>query len=495
MNLFDSNSGSSILKKPIFLVLLLIFIIITAKFIASKGIVIGMLIVFLPIAIIFINRVFINPRIGLLSVFIVEFFVLGLGRYIQGIPLGLTVDGLLILTYLALFFKYFNEKIDWSPANNILTYLALMWFGYALLQIVNPETLSRMAWFYAMRGVSLYMLLTIPLVFILWRNPKDIERFLILWAIFSIVGTLKGLSQKIFGVDPWEQAWLDSGGAITHVLFGKLRIFSFYTDAGQFGAAQGHAGVVFLILFLVYKDKIHILKRVLFLMAGLLGLYGMLISGTRGAIAVPIAGFFLYLILTKNIKILAFGIVFGLSIFFVIKYTTIGNQNADIRRLRSAFDPNDPSLQTRLNNQKIIKTYLASRPFGGGIGSSGAWGQRFSPHGFLSNVATDSWYVVIWAEQGIIGLILHLMILFFIVLKSSYYIMFHIRDELLKGQMMALACGILGVMGASYGNAVLGQMPTGIIMYISMAFLFMSPSFDAILQNDKGVSETTIQNL
>lgn len=495
MNLFDSNSGSAILKKPIFLVFLLIFVIITAKFIASKGIVIGMLIVFLPIAIIFINRVFINPRIGLLSVFIVEFFVLGLGRYIQGIPLGLTVDGLLILTYLALFFKYFNEKIDWSPANNILTYLALMWFGYALLQIVNPEALSRMAWFYAMRGVSLYMLLTIPLVFILWRNPKDIERFLLLWAVFSIVGTLKGLSQKIFGVDPWEQAWLDSGGAITHVLFGKLRIFSFYTDAGQFGAAQGHAGVVFLILFLVYKDKIHLLKRFLFLLAGLLGLYGMLISGTRGAIAVPIAGFFLYLILTKNIKILAFGIVLGLSIFFVIKYTTIGNQNADIRRLRSAFDPNDPSLQTRLNNQKIIKTYLSSRPFGGGIGSSGAWGQRFSPHGFLSNVATDSWYVVIWAEQGIIGLILHLMILFFIVLKSSYFIMFRIRDELLKGQMMALACGILGVMGASYGNAVLGQMPTGIIMYISMAFLFMSPSFDAILQNDKGVSKNTIQNL
>jgi hypothetical protein len=36
--------------------------------------------------------------------------------------------------------------------------------------------------------------------------------------------------------------------------------------------------------------------------------------------------------------------------------------------MRSAFDPNDPSLQVRLDNQKILKGYLATRPFGAGIG-------------------------------------------------------------------------------------------------------------------------------
>jgi hypothetical protein len=30
-----------------------------------------------------------------------------------------------------------------------------------------------------------------------------------------------------FGVDAAEQAWLDDGASQTHVLFGKLRIFSF----------------------------------------------------------------------------------------------------------------------------------------------------------------------------------------------------------------------------------------------------------------------------
>jgi hypothetical protein len=34
-------------------------------------------------------------------------------------------------------------------------------------------------------------------------------------------------SDSDFGVDAAEQAWLDDGAAKTHVLFGKLRIFSF----------------------------------------------------------------------------------------------------------------------------------------------------------------------------------------------------------------------------------------------------------------------------
>lgn len=488
MNDFLKESGSSVLRKPAGIITILALTVITAKLISVGGLKIGIVVAVLPIVVIYLNRIFVKPELGLWSVFVVEFFVLGLGRYISGFPLGLTVDGLLVLTLIAVIFHWFYEGIDWSPTKNLLTYLAMVWFGYAMMQLVNPEANSREAWFYAMRGVSLYMFLTVPLVFLLWRTNQHVKKFLMLWAIFSIIGTLKGIYQKIFGVDSYEQAWLDAGGAITHILFGKLRIFSFYTDAGQFGGAQGHAGVVFGILFLSYKTEKEKYLRYLFLAASLLGFYGMLISGTRGAIAVPIGGMTLYLILTKNIRILTAGAVLGATVFVLIKFTTIGNDNYDIRRLRSAFDPNDASLQTRVNNQKILKAYLASRPFGGGIGSSGAWGQRFSPNSFLANVPTDSWYVVIWAEQGIVGLFLHLGILFTVLIRSSYIIMFRIRDPLVKGQMQAMASGIFGIMGASYGNAVLGQMPTGIIIYISMSFLFMAEHFDNLKLNEENAS-------
>lgn len=147
--------------------------------------------------------------------------------------------------------------------------------------------------------------------------------------------------------------------------------------------------------------------------------------------------------------------------------------------MRTAFEPeDDASLQVRLENRRILKDYLKSRPFGGGIGSAGNWGKRFSPTGFLAQIATDSWYVQIWAEQGIIGLILHLVILSFIEVKSAYYIMFKIRDPVLRGKMAALLAAFTGIMGASYGNGVLGQMPTGIITYMSWVFLFISPQLD-----------------
>ena len=303
----------------------------------------------------------------------------------------------------------------------------------------------------------------------------------------SFLGTLKGCQQLFFGVDPFEQKWLDNGGSLTHVLFGKLRIFSFYSDAGQFGASQGHAGVVFGVLALFAKSKKF---RIFCIVVALAGLYGMLISGTRGAIAVPAAGGIMFLILRKNIPILVAGAMMGIGVFVFFKYTTLMNNNAQIRRMRTAFDPNDASLQVRLANQRKLSNYLASRPFGGGIGSTGNWGQRFSPHTFLANTATDSWFVAIWADTGIIGLYLHLFILFFVLITGAYNVMFKVRDDWLRGQIAALVCGMFGIMGASYGNGVFGQFPTCILMYTGMVFMFIAPKMDQYILKQKGLLPT-----
>jgi hypothetical protein len=85
---------------------------------------------------------------------------------------------------------------------------------------------------------------------------------------------------------------------------------------------------------------------------------------------------------------------------------------------------------------------------------------------------------MIWVELGIIGLYLHLGILFYIVGKASYYVMYKIRDDWIKTTTSAMACGMLGIMAASYGNGVLGQYPTGIMIYTSMAFMFLSLRMD-----------------
>jgi len=358
-----------------------------------------------------------------------------------------------------------------------LVLLAGIWYLYAVFQLFNPEAVSRVAWFYAMRGVAFYMFLTVPLVFILFNKKKDIDLFLKIWAILSILGTLKGIMQKYFGVDPFEQAWLDEGNYKTHVLFGKLRVFSFYSDAGQFGASQGLTGVVFLILS--FNNGISQKLKIFYRVAAILGFYGLLISGTRGAMAVPVMGFALYIVLRKNFKVMIVGAVLVIGIVVFFKYTTIGQGNYSIRRMRTAFNPTeDASFLVRRANQKKLATYLASRPFGGGIGSAGNWGLRFTPNTFLANTPTDSWYVMIWAEQGIVGLILHLAILLYILAKSMYIILFKIRSSNIHNILCAFTSGYFGILVASYGNGVLGQMPTGLLIYTGMAYMFLGPKLD-----------------
>lgn len=473
-NVFDRAYGSDLLRKPVNLGIFLTVIITLIYLTAKAGMTAGIGILTLPFLLTVIYLIFINARYGLLLLFVINYFALGLVRYIPA-PWGLTVDGLLLLSWISLFFKAFNEKIPIGKAKNDLVLLASIWYGYILFQLVNPEAVSREAWFYAMRGVGLYKFLILPLAFILLDHPKYLKLMLKIWLVFTALAVLKGLMQKFMGFDRFEQEWLDGGGALTHIILSGVRYFSFFSDAGNYGASMGFSGVVFSIIALHAKKM---KTRIVYGTVAILAFYGMLISGTRGAMAVPAMGFLLYTILSKRAIIFVPGFTFMIVAFVFLKFTTIGQDNYEIRRARTALDPNDASFQVRRENQRRLAVYLASRPFGGGIGAAGNWGQRFTPHTFLANVATDSWYVMIWAEMGIIGLLMHIFILLYIVVKSAWIIMSKLKNPGLTTPLMALLSGAFGIMIASYGNGVLGQMPNGIIIYLSMAFIWMAQDWE-----------------
>ena len=485
INPFDKVSGSANLVSPKGILLLFGGVLCIALLLAKLKVVgIGLLFA-LFFGGIYFYFLFKNPIIGFFTAIGLNFIILGIGRYIQGLPLGFAIDGIMVFTFLAIIFSRFRERVDWSPANKTITILAGIWMLYCIFQLVNPEARMIEPWI-AGRGIGFYFFFFIILTFMLIDTNKKLDTFLYVWGVFSLLATLKGTIQMLFGVDYAEQAWLDNGGAETHVLFGKLRVFSFFSDAGQFGGNQAYAGVVYIIYSMAKKG----FSRIFFLTVGILGFYGMMISGTRGSIAVPLAGLMTFFVLRKNIRVLSFGVLFFALIFVFFKYTTIANGNDQIRRMRSAFDPNEPSLKVRLDNQKILKGYLASRPFGGGIGHAGDKAQRFLPHAFLSNVATDSWYVLIWAELGIVGLTFHLFILFFVIGTASYKVMFKIRDPITKIKMSALIAGMAGIMLASYGNAILGGMPTALLIYASMAIMSNPEIFE---QNPKKLETKLIQ--
>lgn len=460
--------------KWLFLSLLSVCFLLILFFFKSGNLPLGIVFFVIPFVLLYLGQIFASPIVGFWSAFVANYFVMGIARYLPG-PLGLSIDGLLIITWLALFFSQFNHKVEWKKAWNGFTIASILWFLYALFELVNPEAVSREAWFYAMRGVSFYMILTLPLTFLLFNEPKHFDQFLKWWAVFTLIGVGKGMMQKFIGPDPWENYWLATVGGKTHLLVGGLRVFSFFTDAATYGGSMGFSGVVFLIVAL---HTLQFKRKTFFMVTSFLAFFAMLISGTRGAMAVPFAGFTLYAILSKKIKVLLIGCILIFGIFGLLKFTTIGSSVYEIRRFRGGLDKNNDSFQVRLENQKKLKAYLASRPFGGGIGSAGNWGLRFSPGTFLAVTPTDSWFVQIWAEQGIVGLYLHIGILVYVLAYSAYIIMFKLKTHEFKGKASALAAGIFGIIGASYGSGALGQMPNGLIVYMSMAFIYMMPMWE-----------------
>ena len=471
---FEILTGSDKLTKPMSILLILGIGTIIALVISVVG-VFSLALIILPFIALYLIILFRNPIIGLYTAIVLGFVLLGVSRYVKDIPMiGLGMDAILILTYLALFFSKFKERIDWSPAKRDITLLSFIWFCYSIFELVNPEARSSAAWFSG-RGSSFYLLFLVPLTLMFIDSNRKLDIFFYIWGIFTLLVAFKGIMQHFVGVDKWEKAWLDEGNYKTHILFGKLRSFSFLSDAGQYGANQAYSGLVALIVSFVQTEW---RKKIFFTVVALFGFYGMILSGTRGALSIPIAGLMAYFVLRKNVKVMSVGFFLLLVVFIFFKYTSIGQGNDQIRRMRTAFDPNDASLQVRLANQKKLSLYLASRPFGGGIGLGGVKAQKYLPNAFLSQVATDSGYVLVWVEQGIVGLLLFLFILFYTISKASFKVIFRIRDPILKIKMSALIAGMFGIMVANYGNAVLGQMPTSMLIYISMALMLNSEILD-----------------
>jgi len=455
-----------------------VFLLLVGWLTSQMGLIVPAALVAVPIIFAFVVLVFLKPKAGFITFILLCFFVAGLNRHIPSVPFGLGFEAILLLTYLALLFHR-SEKYNLKFLNNDLFLLSLVWFVINLLEILNPAGASLVGWAYEMRSTTLYWILTVPLAFMIFTELKDLKFFIYLIVGLSCVAAIYGIQQLYLGVSQMEQVWLDAGSSKTHVLWGKLRVFSFYSDAGQFGASQAHVGLICLILavgpFIWWK-------RLLIGLAGLLILYGMLISGTRGSMFVLIAGGFVYLVLSKQVKILLIGFAIALSGLFVLKFTTIGESNAQIARMRTSLDPTDASLQERFKNQKILKDYLATRPFGGGVGTIGTWGIEHNPDMYLSKIPPDSYYVKVWAMYGIVGFIIWFGIILFITGKCCG-IVWNIQNEKLRQMLIALVAGIAGIVLASYGNEVINQMPSAMIVYVSWVLVFLGPQFDRELAN------------
>lgn len=438
----------------------------------------------IPILLILLFLTLQRPVILFFILFIIQYFFVTIYRILNIDQIGVFLDCLtwsILLIIIIQSALYHN--IDWKRTKNVLSIGALIWMIYCMAEIVNPSGMFS-AWILS-RGLITNGFILTMYACVLINNNKLLNTFLITLSILTLIAVIQSFIQKFMGFNAIEQRWLNGGGYKTHLLATGTRYFSIFSDAGNFGSNMGCASLIFTITGLYIKSKG---LKFYYIIIGLLSLYAMFLSGTRGAMIVPLAGLALYIVISKNIKAILSGGTTLLFVYLFFAFTTIGQSNALIRRMRTAFNPTeDASFNVRRDNQKRLAEYLKYKPFGEGLGLSGVENQKTS-YRFTTSIPHDSWYVKIWVETGVVGLILYIGFLLVTVIQGCYIIMYKIRDAELKGKLTALLCGIFGLMLSAYGNAFWGQYPTPIIAFTGLAIIMNGVSFD------KEIEEKTIIN-
>lgn len=414
------------------------------------------------------------PALAMFGLFVINYFLMGM-RFLRDFPIGTVIDAMIFYNIGMLLIQGMVHKIDWRKARTGITLVAVIWAVYCILELFNPLSVPA-AWVSAARNYAFYFLAIVVLTQLILGEYKYLRYLLVVWAVLTLLAFIKVMGQKYIGFTPAEKYWLYVLDARrTHIIYSGIRYFSFFSDAANFGGSMGQSMVVFSIAGLYYRSR---WMKVFFFITAAAACYGMLLSGTRSAMAVPFVGFAVFVFLSRNVKMMAIGFTAIFSAFVFLNFTTIGNGNSMIRRARSTFDTQDASLQVRLENQAKLRTIMADKPFGAGLGLGGGKAKTYTPNSPLIEIATDSWFVMVWVETGLVGVTLHICSLLFVLAWGSYQVVFRIRDPQLKGITAALICGIAGIVVMSYANEVFGQIPTGPINYMCMAFIFLAPRFD-----------------
>lgn len=139
---------------------------------------------------------------------------------------------------------------------------------------------------------------------------KRLRVIMLFLSIFTLTAVAKAVYQKYAGFDETETTMLiETEMYKTHLLSDVTRYFSFFTDAGNFGSNMGFAAILFGISAIFIKERS---IRIYYAIIAVCSIYALFISGTRGALFVPIGGIILLTFLSKNIKLMGATVFFGL---------------------------------------------------------------------------------------------------------------------------------------------------------------------------------------
>lgn len=440
---------------------------------------------FLPISLITLLQAIEKPMLSYILYAIATCYFSAIYRYSNIEGLSGILDILLAFCLFSIFINVISnrEKFHWKQGVNILLITHLIWLVYCCLILISPDTDIHS--FVGNRSLFLSQPLIYFISGVLLCSIKNLRITLFLLGVFIITAFFKAYWQKVKGFDYAEIAWLMQGEAWhTHVLRTGIRYFSFYSDAGNFGASMGMFTFIFGTISFLLKNRIaQICCLGITCLAGIC----LALSGTRGGVAVPFGGLIIFLLISKNIKAIITCTLLGSLLFSFFYFTDIGNDNSFIRRMRTAFRPTeDASFNVRLMNQKRFAYYLADKPFGVGVGgtivdteSLMKLNEKFIP--------TDSFYVEKWVEGGIVGLCLYIGLQILVLLRGCYLIMFRIKNNQLRLILAVLLSSVFGMWLNGYVGRSMGFQPSSFLIAVFLSFVLNGPYMDKELEKDEAI--------
>lgn len=363
-----------------------------------------------------------------------------------------------------------------------LMFLAIMiWCGLCLIEILNNTCglgINISAWFTGARLMALH-LVWILLVFTLYiSSPQRLLNYLRLWAILSLISAFWTWKMINIGFTPTESSWLYNSGYVTHILNGGtlIRYFSTFNDAATYGCNASSSAIAFLIFGITSKLK---KDKIFFILTSAIVTWGMFQSGTRTAIFTMIAGFLVFLVLSKSTKILIPSAIVGGFFLIMLIFTNIGNSNQQIRRMRSAFDKKDASANVREVNKATIAKYIKDAPWGIGIGIMNEDVPAWSYYKIVSSIPPDSEYVFIWVRTGAIGVTVFTFCMVLILIGGCVIVLFKLKSPSLVGIGGGLCSAFVSIHLGGYANQILYQYPNGLTFFGGMAIVYVLPYLES----------------
>ncbi len=474
------------LYNPAGIIALLLITCSFALIISKLGIIGGLLLLGIFVGIPFVMCVIAYPKFGILILLTMAYFLMFIIKFNIPFPLGTVMDGLEALLFLGFFIKQKNNR-NYKIFNNGVSVIVAVWIAYNVLEVINPVADSMLAWVFTIRTIAFVSITYF--VFMYNINTLNFLRTIIkLWLVFALIAALYGIKQEHTGYSQFEWAEMASDPGRASLLFidGHWRKFSIFDGPVTF--AYNMVLGCLLCVGLMWGIKA-LWKKLILVGFVVMFFMSMLYSGTRGAFALIPAGMVLFCILNFNKTTLLFGSIVAV-IFAVL--IVIPTTDENLRRFQTAFQPNnDPSYILRQQNLARIRPYIQTHPIGGGLGSVGIWGQKFSPNSMLSKFPPDSGYVRVAVEEGWIGLFL-ICAFMFVILRAGIQSFFIIKNNELKAYCLAMVIMIFAIEVGNYPQEALVQYPTNVYFYLMIAIMVKCGQLDKQLQEEK---ENTIDGV